>query len=151
MLLYHEFDHPLTYYILGNYYHRWFLARIAQHCTSIVLLPTNITLNSMIYKLTTEIHHCSLFHVTHFAVKILETYNLTIDPSRLLSITCDPILKHGRPLSIHGHFLESLSWVGGSTKFVILNRSLPSPPPSHLFIDMQLLSFNANSSSCRNR
>jgi hypothetical protein len=92
-----------------------------------------------------------LFRVTHFAVKSLETYNLTIGPSRLLSITCDPVLKPDRPLSILGHFLESLSRVGGFTKCPMLNRSSPSPPPSHFFLDMQLLSFNANSSSCRNR
>jgi hypothetical protein len=66
-----------------------------------------------IYKLTVEVHHHALFHVTHFAVKSSETYNLTIGPSRLLSITCDPVLKPDRPLSILGHFLESLSRVVG--------------------------------------
>jgi hypothetical protein len=151
MLLYHESDQPLPHCILGHYFHRRFPARLAQHCASIVPRPTNNTQNSTIYKLTVRIRHCAMFHVTHFAVKSSETYNLTIDPSRLLSITCDPILKPDRPLSILGHFLESLSRVGGLTKCAMLNRSSPSPPPSHFFLDMQLLSFNANSSSCRNR
>jgi hypothetical protein len=126
MLLYHESDQPLTHCILGHYYHRRFLARLAQHCASIVPLPTNNTQNSAIYKLTVEIRHCAMFHVTHSAVKSSETYNLTIGPSRLLSITCDPILKPARPLSILGHFLESLSQVGGWTKCAMLNRSSPS-------------------------
>jgi hypothetical protein len=151
MFLYHESNQSLTHCILGHYYHHRFLAKLAQHCALIVLLPTNSTENSTTYKLATEICHCALFCVTHSAVKSSETYNLTIGPSRLLCIACDPILKHARPLSILGHFLESLSWVGGWTKCAMLNNSSPSPPPSHFFLDMKLLIFNANSSSCRNR
>jgi hypothetical protein len=93
MILYHDSDQPLTHFILGHYYHRWFLARLAQHSTSIVPLPTNSTQNYTIYKLAIEIRHCAMFRVTDSAVKSSKTYNLTIDPSRLLSITCHPILK----------------------------------------------------------
>jgi hypothetical protein len=151
MLLYHEPKQLLTHYILGNYYHCGFLMRLAQHCTSIGPLPTISTRNSMIYKLTTKICHCALFLVTHSIVERSETYNLTIGPSRLLSITCDSILKLARPLSIIGHFLESLSWVGRWKKCAMHKCSSPSPPHYHFFLDMQLLVFNANRSSCKNR
>jgi hypothetical protein len=46
-----------------------------------------------IYKLTIKVHHCPMFHVTHFAIKIWDTYNLTIEPSRLMSRTCGLVFK----------------------------------------------------------
>jgi hypothetical protein len=106
---------------------------------------------SVIYKLTVEDCHYALFHVTYFTVKSLETYNLSIGPSRLRSITCDPILKPDRRISILGHFLECLSCVGKFTECPMLNHYSPSLPPSNFFLDMKLLRFNANISSCRNR
>jgi len=66
MILYHDFYQPLPHSILGHYFHRWFLTKPSQHCASIVPRPTKNNQSSTIYKLTTEIHHYSLFSVTHF-------------------------------------------------------------------------------------
>jgi hypothetical protein len=61
-----------------------------------------------IYKPTVGLPHHALFHFTRFAVKISKTYNLTVRPSPLLSIPCNPILKPVRPLFILGHSLLAL-------------------------------------------
>jgi hypothetical protein len=111
MLLYHESDQPLSHCILGHYYHRRFLTKLAQHCASIVPLPTISTRNFAIYKLTAEICHCALFRLTHCAVKSSETYNLTIDPSRLLSISCDPIFE-ARLTAFHTWPFLGISFAG---------------------------------------
>jgi hypothetical protein len=132
MLLYHESDRPLPHSILSHFFDRRFPGRRAQHCASIVLRPTNNTRSSAIYKLTVELRHHALFRVTHFAVKSSETYNLTVGPSRLLSITCDPILKLDRPLSILGHFLESLSRVVGLAGSRNLQSLIALRRPHHL-------------------
>jgi hypothetical protein len=60
MLLYHESDHLLVHCILGHYYHRRFLARLAQHCASTVPLRAKSTRNSAIYKLMAEICRCDV-------------------------------------------------------------------------------------------
>jgi hypothetical protein len=41
--------------------------------------------------------------------------------------------------------------VGRFTKSPILNLSSSSPPPSHFFLSMQLVSFNAKNSSCKTK
>jgi hypothetical protein len=41
--------------------------------------------------------------------------------------------------------------VGSFMKYPILNISSASPPPSHFFPSMQLVSFNGNNSLCKNR
>jgi len=60
-----------------------------------------------------------------------------------------------RPTAFHTWPFLGISFTGGRVsrfmKCPTLNRSSPSPPPWYFFLDMQLLSFNTNRSSFRNR
>jgi len=59
-----------------------------------------------------------------------------------------------RPTTFHTWSFLGISfagrWVGEFAKCPILHHSSLSLPPSHLFLNMKLLIFNSNSSSCRN-
>jgi len=113
VLLYHDSNRLLPHSIPSHFSDRGFPSRWALDCTTDVMWFANNTLTSAIYKFTTKLSHHTLFCVTQFALKISETYNLTVRFSCLLGNPCHPILKLVRPLSTLDHFLESLSRIGG--------------------------------------
>jgi len=93
----------------SHFLDRGFLGRWALYCTYIVPWPANSTRTSMIYKFIAALPHHTLFHDTQFANESSETCNLTSGSSHLLGNYFHPILKPMCPISIFGHFLESLS------------------------------------------
>jgi len=72
-----------------------------------------ISHTSAIYKLTAGLPHHPFFRGWHFALKISETYNLTLGKSHLLGNHCHPSLNPVRLISILSHFMESLSRILG--------------------------------------
>jgi hypothetical protein len=100
-----EYGLSFPYSILRHFFDCGFLDWRAQDCVSNVPRLANNTQSSAIYNLSTGMHHHSLFCVTHSTVNTSERYNLTLGTSPLLVVSCSPILRLDRLLSIICHSL----------------------------------------------
>jgi len=100
IILYHEPNQPPVHYILGQYYHRRFLARLTQHCASTIPLRTKSTQNSAIYKLMAEIYRCDM----QFDHRPLTSLGYILWPNFWNPPDCFPYL---------GIYWNLFSWLGG--------------------------------------
>jgi hypothetical protein len=86
---------------------------------------------STIYKLTTGFRHRPLFHVTDYAFKCFERYNLTVGASRLLGRPCQPILDPRvdgftkSPILSHCFGLAHSNFTASCSMIYILHSKFP--------------------------